>query len=180
MKFFDALFKPYAEYCLRTTFSEDELKKVFAREIPLHSGFAAGFRAMLLGKRITFFRTHKPLVLMPCRCGRNSLWCSIFIQCAQAEYSPETILHITIAPQNTKWFIRVLLCFYLLLGLLAWPAKVWQMFPVLLLMPVFSWMALASCRLATEGEIPQIQKELERALRNLEKKYRPAATAATE
>ena len=61
MKLFDKYFQPYAEYCLQTTFSEDELKEVFAREIPLHSGFAAGFRAMLLGKTITFFEPISPL-----------------------------------------------------------------------------------------------------------------------
>ena len=36
MKLFDKYFQPYAEYCLRTTFSEEELKEALAaREIAL-------------------------------------------------------------------------------------------------------------------------------------------------
>ena len=31
MKLFDKYFQPYAEYCLRTTFSEDELKEALAQ-----------------------------------------------------------------------------------------------------------------------------------------------------
>ena len=37
MKLFDKYFQPYAEYCLRTTFSEDELKETLAKECPATS-----------------------------------------------------------------------------------------------------------------------------------------------
>ncbi len=37
MKFFDKYFQPYAEYCLRTTLSEDELKEALAQECPATS-----------------------------------------------------------------------------------------------------------------------------------------------
>ena len=33
MKLFDKYFQPYAEYCIRTTFSEDELKEALAQAI---------------------------------------------------------------------------------------------------------------------------------------------------
>ena len=37
MKIFDKYFKPYAEYCIRTTLSEDELKEALAQECPATS-----------------------------------------------------------------------------------------------------------------------------------------------
>ena len=37
MKLFDKYFQPYAEYCIRTTFSEDELKEALAQECPATS-----------------------------------------------------------------------------------------------------------------------------------------------
>ena len=36
MKIFEKYFESYAEYCLRTTFSGDELKAVFVKELPLY------------------------------------------------------------------------------------------------------------------------------------------------
>ena len=37
MKIFDKYFQPYAEYCLRTTLSEEELKETLAKECPATS-----------------------------------------------------------------------------------------------------------------------------------------------
>ena len=37
MKLFDKYFQPYAEYCLQTTLSEDELKETLAKECPATS-----------------------------------------------------------------------------------------------------------------------------------------------
>ena len=37
MKLFDKYFQPYAEYCIRTTLSEDELKEALAQECPATS-----------------------------------------------------------------------------------------------------------------------------------------------
>ena len=34
MKLLDKYFQPYAEYCIRTTFSEDKLKEVLVKECP--------------------------------------------------------------------------------------------------------------------------------------------------
>ena len=99
MKLFDKYFKPYAEYCLRTTFSEDELKTVFEKELPHVSSFAA-FKAGFEANKFTFFRRSKPFHLYPVITSRNSLRGEIAVKCEKSEYSPETILHITIAPQN--------------------------------------------------------------------------------
>lgn len=178
MKFFDRFFVPYAEYCLRTTFSEEELKEVIAKEIPFHSDLSATFRAMFSGRRITFFRIRKPLVLTPFQYN-NSLQGAVFIECTRSEYSPETILHITIAPLKTtwKWFSRFMFCFYGLLGGLALYAGVWQMLIPLALMPGFLLMVLVWCRSMAEDEIPKIRQALELDLRNLEKKYRSDSPA---
>ena len=45
---FKRFFKPYAEYCLRTTLSEDELKNALGKELPgflqeIHPGFPRTF-----------------------------------------------------------------------------------------------------------------------------------------
>ena len=37
MKLFNKYFQPYAEYCIRTTLSEDELKETLAQECPATS-----------------------------------------------------------------------------------------------------------------------------------------------
>ena len=59
MKLFDKYFKPYAEYCLQTTFSEDKLKAVFEKELPHIFSFAA-FKAGFEANKFTFFRRSKP------------------------------------------------------------------------------------------------------------------------
>ena len=111
MKIFDKYFQPYAEYCLRTTFSEEELKAVFEKELPHISSFAA-FKAGFEANKFTFSRRSKPLHLHPGIAGRNSLRGELAIQCEKAEYSTDTILHITIAPQNIRLFCWIYLCYF--------------------------------------------------------------------
>ena len=41
MKLLDKYFQPYAEYCIRTTFSEAELKEALAQECPATSDVLA-------------------------------------------------------------------------------------------------------------------------------------------
>ena len=58
MKLFDKYFQPYAEYCLRTTLSEDELKEALAQECPATSdilSWKAIKAAIGLSKTIVFF-----------------------------------------------------------------------------------------------------------------------------
>ena len=57
MKLFDKYFKPYAEYCLRTTFSENELKEALIKECPATSdvlSWKAIKAAMGLSRTIRF------------------------------------------------------------------------------------------------------------------------------
>ena len=171
MKIIDKYFRPYTEYCLRTTFSEDELKTVFEKELPHVFSFAA-FKTGFNVNDVTFFRKNDPLHLHPGMGGRNSLRGELLIQCEKSEYSPETILHITIAPQNIRFFPWIILCFSIVFGLLmllcagAWLA----IYPLFIL--IFQFFILSLCRSMGETEVPKIRQAFENTLHKLEDKYR--------
>ena len=169
MKLFDKYFQPYAEYCLRTTFSEDELKAVFEKELPHIFSFAA-FKAGFEANEFTFFRRSKPFHLHPGITGRNSLRGEIAVKCEKPEYSPETILHITIAPQNISLFCWIYLCFAVMMGILLLCAGSWQAV-IPLGMSVFLFVILAICRSVAENEVPKIRQAFENTLRKFEEKY---------
>ena len=170
MKIFDKYFQPYAEYCLRTTFSEEQLKAVFEKELPHVFSFAA-FKAGFETNKFKFFRRSKPFHLHPSGiAGRNSLRGEIAVKCEKAEYSTDTILHITIAPQNIRLFCRIFLCFAVMMGILLLCAGKWQAV-IPLVMITFLFVFLAICRSAAENEVPQIRQAFENTLRNFEEKY---------
>ena len=172
MKLFDKYFQPYAEYCLRTTFSEEELIEIFAKEFPSCCDICKLFK-IFIGKKERFYRTGMPLTLRTYSYDQNSLRSTVFIKCSSAEHSCETILHITLAPDSSlvKPFIFVFLGFDLLFISLALCAGVWQ--GILgLIMPLFLFMLLAACRSAEESRIPEICQEFENTLHKLENKYR--------
>ena len=170
MKIFDKYFQPYAEYCLRTTFSEEQLKAVFEKELPHVFSFAA-FKAGFETNKFTFFRRSKPFHLHPSGiAGRNSLRGEIAVKCEKAECSTDTILHITIAPQNISLFCWIYLCFAVMMGILLLCAGKWQAV-IPLGMSVFLFVILALCRSAAENEVPQIRQALENTLRKFEEKY---------
>ena len=171
MKIFDHLFKPYSEYCTRTIFSEDELKEIFEKEFPLCDNIFAGFKTMFERNKVTFSRSHKPLVLNPVLLSRNSMRGEMFIECEKAAYSDETILHISITPPNQKIVIFVFLSFYIVFFFISLLSGAWQICIPVLLMPVFLFLVLAVCRNAAESEIPLIRQAFENTLLNLEYKY---------
>lgn len=170
MKLFDKYFQPYAEYCLRTTFSEDELKAVFEKELPHIFSFAA-FKAGFEANKFTFFRRSKPLHLHPGIAGRNSLRREIAVKCEKADYSTDTILHITIAPQNITLFCWIYLCFAVMMGVSLLCAGKWLAI-IPLGMSAFLFVFLAICRSVAENEVPQIRQAFEETLRHFEEKYR--------
>ena len=125
MKLFGKFFKPYTEYRLNTSFSEDELKEVFEKEFPsIHS--AAAFKSGFEDHDVVFFKQNNPLKLYPGNIGRNSLRGEISIQCEKNENSPDTALHITIVPPNICLFVWSMLCFSIGVGILMLCAGVWQ------------------------------------------------------
>jgi len=99
---FDRFFRPYAEYCLRTTLSEDELKTALDKELPWY--FIASVKAVFGKEKVPFCRTWKPLILCPVLRGRNSMRGVVSIQCRKAESGKETVLDITIAPEDARLF----------------------------------------------------------------------------
>ena len=170
MKLFDKYFQPYAEYCLRTTLSEEALKAAFEKEFHHVSSFAA-FKAGFEANKFSFFRRSDPFHLHPGISSRNSFRGEISIRCEKANFSSDTILHITIAPQNMSLFCWIYVGFAMLMGILLLCAGMWQAI-IPLGMSAFLFVFLAICRSAAENEIPEISKAFEQTLRTIEEKYR--------
>ena len=171
MKIFEKYFVPYAEYTLRTTLSEEELKAAFEKEFPPVFSFAA-FKAGFGTDKFSFTRGSKPFHLHPGTTGRNSFRGEIVIKCQKAEYSTDTILHLTIAPQNMSLFCWIYVGFAVLMGILLLCAGKKLQAVVPLVMIAFMFLILHLCRSAAENEIPEISKAFEQALRTIEEKYR--------
>ena len=172
MKPFEKYFNPYAQYCLRTAFSEEKLKEVIAKEFPSPNNLSAGIKAAFTQQKITFFKTSKPLVLHPVSMSRNTLRGNVLIQCENTPAPDETILHITILPpQNFKWFPYVWCGFALLWGIASLQVMWWGI--LISLMGIgFFFMAIELKYRMALSEVPQIRKTFETQLRELEKKYK--------
>ena len=168
---FDRFFNPYAEYCLRTTLSEDELKTSLDKELPGY--FIASVKAVFGKEKVPFCRTWKPLILCPVLRGRNSMRGVVSIQCRKAESGKETVLDISIAPEDARlfaWLFLIACIAFLIVFIRA--GSWWFVGP--LLMAGFLFVILAMCRSIGESEVPVIQREFENTLRQLEKKYKEA------
>ena len=170
MKLFDKYFQPYAEYCLRTTFSEEELKEALAQECPATSdilSWKAIKAAIGLSKTIVFScAPDDPLHLHPIKAYRNT---SLFIRCEKAA-GEETILHISIAQsEKYKWLLYAIGIFALFWGVAASFVIWWGIF----LSAVFIglvFIVLECCHAMEMDEVPQIRQDFEIMLRTLERK----------
>ena len=166
---FDRFFRPYAEYCLRTSLSEDELKNALDKEFPRYSFLSEG-DAAFSEETVIFFKTAKPLTVKPMLGGRNNLRGVISIQCRKAGTGKETVLDITIAPRNDRWLGWGILGFCVM-AVLIFCFGMWQgVIP--LFMAGFLFLNLAASRSFAENEIPVIRNTFESTLRKLEKKYK--------
>ena len=170
MKFIDKFFRPYAEYCLRTSFSEEELREVFRKELPSENDLFALVKAQFKVGKITLFRKHDPLKLFVDGTTRNSLRGVISITCEKAGYESETILHITIAPSDLRFLVWGMLCFSVGISVCGGWFRVWPMLGALV-MPLFLFMVLAVCRSVAQDEVPKIRQTFESTLRGLERQY---------
>ncbi len=165
MSFFNAFFKPYAQYTINTTLTEDELKAQIEKHLP-EEKFSATFKAMHNEDEVKLFRSAEPLVLFPYLYGNNTLRGIIHLQCNKSENPAENTLTITIAPRNTAFFPWIMLTFSTLLGILMLLLKLWQaVIPLLFIGIIFS--VLRACRTSAEREIPHIRRELENTLRSM-------------
>ena len=173
MKIFDKYFRPYAEYCLRTTFSEDELKEALNKECPATSdvlSWKAVKAAIGLSKTIVFAcDPDDPLHLHPIKAYRNTSRGDIFIRCEKAS-SGETILHISIAQNGKyKYLLYAIGIFTLFWGIAASFVIWWGIFlSVVFIGLVF--IVLECCHAMAMDEVPQIRQDFEILLRTLERK----------
>ena len=166
---FDRFFKPYAEYCLRTTLSEDELKNALEQEFSGY--FITSINALFSKEEVSFCRTGKPLTLSPVLRGRNSLRGEIHIKCRKAEPGKETVLDITIVPQDIGLLVWIISFFAVAMTILFLCEGSWKAVAPLILIG-FQFVVLAMCRSIGESEVPEIQRVFENTLRQLEKKYK--------
>ena len=175
MKILERYVRPFAEYCVRTPLSEEELVRALQAELPaegsLFSGklWKAGF-----GFGDTFIRERKdPLILFPMLGGtRNSLRGKVHIRCEKAENTPGTLLHITLAPdRRLKWFSFAWLGFALLWGIGALCAGFWLALLVVPFAMGFFFLISELSRSMAEGEVPRIRRNFEELLHALEEKY---------
>ncbi len=181
MKIFDKYFQPYAEYCLRTTLSEEELKEALAQECPATSDVLSWKvikAAMGLSKTIVFScDPDDPLHLHPIKTYRNTFIGDLFIRCEKVA-GEETILHISIAQSGKyKWLLYAIGFFALFWGVAASVAASvviwWGIFLSVFLSVVFIgllFIVLECCRAMAMDEVPQIQQDFEILLRTLERK----------
>ena len=173
MKFVDKYFVPYAEYTLRTMFSEEELKAAFEEEFPMEIDiFSKKTWKAIFGNQIVFRRNMRsPFILFPVMRQRNSARGKLFIRCEKAEYSTYTILHITIAPANTRWLVYSMLCFIILWGIAAVCAKFWWGLLISMVFVGGLFWVLECCRSMAADEVPKIRRAFEHTLQTMEHKY---------
>ena len=176
MKFLERYVRPFAEYCVRTPLSEEELVKALQAELPAWDAvFSGKLWKACFGFCDTFTRERKdPLILFPMLRGRgnNSLRGKVHIRCEKTESSPGTLLHITLAPDGRlKWFFPVWLGFALLWGIVALCAGFWLALLVVPFAMGFFFLISGVCRSMAESEIPRIRRNFEELLHTLEEKY---------
>ena len=173
MKIFDKYFKPDSEYCLRTTFSEDELKEALIQECPATTDFFSWklFKSLFgFSKTIAFSRNpDNPLHLHPIKAYRNTSRGDLFIRCEKAA-GEETILHISIAQSGKyKYLLYGIVIFALFWGVAASFVIWWGIFLSVIFIG-FLFIVLECCRAMAMDEVPQIRQDFEILLRTLERK----------
>ena len=171
MKFINKFFEPYEKYSIRTTLTEEELKELFSREFAPWYNILAGLEIGFgVGKK-NFVRTRDPLKLYPILRTRNSLRGELSIKCEKSPSSPDTILHITIAPSDQSLLIWIMLCFSSGIGILMLCAGAWlhALIP-LLIMPAIIFTILAISASCAENEVPEIRQMFESCLRDFEQR----------
>ncbi len=175
LKIFDRYFQSYAEYCLRTTFTEEKLQEVLKKECPSTShllSWKAVKAAIGLSKTIVFARApDDPLQLRPLRMSRNTSRGELFIKCEKLSETA-TVLHISIAqPPSHKWLLYGIFIFAALWGVAAMSVVWWMIFfPLPFAGALF--FVLEGCKAMAEDEVPRTRREFENMLRALEEKYR--------
>lgn len=163
----------YAEYCIRTTFSEEELKKALAQECSATSDILSWETvkaALGLSKTVVFSCDPDDLLhLHPIKAYRNTSRGDLFIRCEKAG-NGETILHISIAQSGKyKWLLYGIGILALLWGIAASFVIWWGIFLSVIFIGLF-FIVLECCHAMALDEVPQIRQDFEILLRTLERK----------
>ncbi len=178
--------KPYAEYCLRSPLSEEALRAGFRRECPT-SFFSwklikNSFSFQPLIERMLFRLKEKQneVILEPRGNTRNSLRGIVHIHFQKDAHSSDTILNITIAPRDLRFFYLLYFALFFLLGLFcilvllaifsgAVPMEKYVHFPCVYLILLLMYIVIFKImRYAALQELPTIQEKLEQLLQTIE------------
>ncbi len=170
MKFFDRYCQPYAEYCVRTTLSEEELKNAIKKECPAKwdvISWKVIKSSLGLSKEPVFScNPDDPLKLYPGRSGRNGLQGEISIQCEKC--STGTILHIKIAPgKSVKTFTFLWIAAALTGGIIVSCFIWWGIFAALFYIGWF-FIVAEFCRATATEEVPKVRQGLTLLIKKLE------------
>jgi hypothetical protein len=170
MKFFDRYCQPYAEYCARTTLSEEELKNAVKEECPAKwdvISWKVIKSSLWLSKEPVFScNPDDPLKLYPGRSGRNGLQVEISIQCEKC--STGTILHIKIAPgKSVKMFTFLWIAAALTGGIIVSCFIWWGIFAALFYIGWF-FIVAEFCRANAAEEVPKVRQGLTLLIKKLE------------
>ena len=170
MKIFDRYCQPYAEYCVRTTLSEEELKNGIKKECPAKwdtLSWKVIKSSLTLSKEMVFLcDPDDPLKLCSCRSGRNGLQGEISIQCEKC--STGTLLHIKIAPgKSVKTFAILWTGAALTGGIIVSCFIWWGIFAALFYIGVF-FIVAEFCRATAAEEVPKVRQGLTDLLRKIE------------
>ena len=175
MKLLDRYFQTYAEYCIRTPLSEDELKAVLKKECPATGDILSlkAFKAVIcLGKTVIFScNPDNPLHLTPLKFPRNSSRGDLFIQCENAA-NGETILHISLGPNGKYKYLAYAICVFAFIWGIAASFAVWWFIFAPIPFIGFLFIVLECCQAAAMNEVNQIRLDFEVMLRTLESKCR--------
>ncbi len=172
MKLFDKYFQSYAEYCVRTTLSEEELKNAVKEECPAKwdtLSWKVIKSSLHLSKELLFScDPDDPLKLYSCRSGRNGLQGEISIQCEKC--STGTILHIKIAPgKSAKTFAFLWIATALTGGIIVSGFSWWGILAALFYIGWF-FIVAEFCRANATEEVPKVRQGLTLLLKKLEQK----------
>ena len=168
----ERFFAPYAEYTLRTKLTEAELGAALKRECGHSFANWKKWISASWHERETvpfrLLRCRKEILLRPLCRGRNSARGEVHLTMEKAPYSDGTIIHVSIRPQDMRWFCVLWLGF-----LSAWTVGVlcsrnWMFLGAVPVMLGGFFLILHLCRSMGEQELPLIRRSFESLIKRLE------------
>ncbi len=177
--------KPYAEYCLRSPLSEEELRAGFRRECP--SSFLSwklikasfSFQLCRLQPALAFRLKEKEdeIILEPIGNTRNSLRGIVHIRFQKDAHSSDTLLAITIAPIDQRLLHLIFISAFFLVGVTEVIAlytshihkELLVILPCVCLIGLLMYFVIFKiAKYAALQELPTIQEKLEHLLQTIE------------